>query len=78
VTVPANALLFRKEGLQVGLVRDSKVDLVPVKIGHDFGDTVEIVSGLQATDEIVANPADSLVSGTTVVVKAKAGAAPAK
>jgi RND family efflux transporter MFP subunit len=78
VTIPANALLFRKEGLQVGLVRDSKVDLVPVKIGHDFGDTVEIVSGLQPTDEIVANPADSLVSGTTVIVKAKAEAAPAK
>jgi RND family efflux transporter MFP subunit len=78
VTIPANALLFRKEGLQVGLVRDSKVELVPVKIGHDFGDTVEIVSGVQATDQIVANPADSLVSGTTVVVKAKANATPAK
>jgi RND family efflux transporter MFP subunit len=78
VTIPANALLFRKEGLQVGVIRDSKVDLVPVKIGHDFGDTVEISSGLQATDQIVANPADSLVSGTTVMVKAKTEATSAK
>jgi RND family efflux transporter MFP subunit len=78
VTIPANALLFRKEGLQVGVVRDNKVELVPVKIGHDFGDTVEVVSGIQATDQIVANPADSLVSGTTVVVKAPPAAPPAK
>jgi RND family efflux transporter MFP subunit len=78
VTIPANALLFRKEGLQVGVIRDGKVNLVPVKIGHDFGDSVEIISGLKATDQVVANPADSLVSGTTVIVKAKAEAVPAK
>jgi RND family efflux transporter MFP subunit len=78
VTIPANALLFRKEGLQVGVVRDNKVELVPVKIGHDFGDSVEVVSGIQATDQVVANPADSLVGGTTVVVKAPPAAPPAK
>ena len=72
VTVPANTLLFRKEGPQVGGVRDGKVELVPVKIGHDFGDSVEIVSGLSAADQIVVNPTDSLVSGTAVVVKADA------
>lgn len=71
VTIPANALLFRKEGLQVGVVRDGTVNLVAVRIGHDFGDTVEIISGLQATDEIVLNPADSLVGGTKVVVKSQ-------
>jgi RND family efflux transporter MFP subunit len=78
VTIPANALLFRKEGLQVGVVRGGKVNLVQIKIGHDFGDTVEVVSGLQPTDEIIANPADSLVSGTSVVVKAKPEAPAAK
>jgi RND family efflux transporter MFP subunit len=78
VTLPANALLFRKEGLQAGVVRDGKVELVPVKIGHDFGDTVEVVSGLQATDAVVANPADSLVSGTNVVVKGKTEAVSAR
>jgi hypothetical protein len=78
VTIPANALLFRKEGLQVGIVRDGKVELVAVKIGHDFGDTVEVISGLHASDQIVANPADSLVSGTTVIVKVAQDAAPTK
>ncbi len=78
VTIPANALLFRKEGLQVGVVRDNKVDLVPIKIGHDFGETVEVVSGLRASDQVVANPADSLTSGMVVKVKTKEKAASAK
>jgi RND family efflux transporter MFP subunit len=71
VTVPANALLFRKEGLEVAVVRDGKVELIPAKIGHDYGESVEIVSGLQPSDQIVANPADSLTAGTMVAVKEK-------
>ena len=67
VTIPANALLFRKEGLQVGVVHDgNKVDLVGIKIGRDYGDNVEVVSGLQASDEIIVNPSDSLLSGAHV------------
>jgi RND family efflux transporter MFP subunit len=68
VTVPANTLLFRKEGLQVGIVRDGKVDLTPVKIGRDYGDHVEVIAGLAPTDDVVINPADSLTSGTKVRV----------
>ncbi len=78
VTIPANALLFRREGLQAGVVRGGKVELVPVTIGEDLGDTVEVVSGLQVTDQVVANPPDSLVSGTAVLVKAKKEIASAK
>ena len=57
VTVPSNALIFRNEGLQVGVVRDGKAQLVPVKIGRDYGDKVEIVSGLQAADNVILDPA---------------------
>jgi multidrug efflux pump subunit AcrA (membrane-fusion protein) len=59
-------LIFRKEGLQVGLVRNGKAELVPVKIGRDYGNTVEIVSGLQPTDAIIVDPSDSLVTGLPV------------
>jgi RND family efflux transporter MFP subunit len=69
VTVPSNTLLFRREGLEVGVVRNSKADLVPVKIGRDYGSTVEIVSGLQASDAVILDPADSLITGTPVQVK---------
>jgi len=66
VTIPSNALLFRKEGLQVGVVRNGEVDMVPVKIGRDYGNTVEIVSGLQPIDAVILDPSDSLVGGMSV------------
>jgi multidrug efflux pump subunit AcrA (membrane-fusion protein) len=68
VTIPSNTLLFRAEGLRVALVRDSRAQLTPVKIGRDYGSTVEIVSGLQPTDAVVLDPADSLVNGTPLRV----------
>lgn len=70
VTIPSNTLIFRKEGLQVALVRDGKAALVPVKIGRDYGDKVEVVSGLQTGDDVILDPADSLVGGTAVQMKA--------
>lgn len=66
VTIPAGALIFRKEGLQVALVRNGKAQLISVKIKHDYGNSVEIVSGLQPTDAVIADPSDSLVDGTPV------------
>lgn len=68
VTVPANTLLFRSQGLQIAVVRDGKAELEPVTIGRDYGNTVEIVSGLAATDAVIADPPDSLISGTPVRV----------
>ena len=67
--LPVNALLFRSEGLQVGVVGDDgKVTLVGVVLGKDYGAEVEIVSGLNQTDAVVLNPPDSLTSGTVVRV----------
>jgi RND family efflux transporter MFP subunit len=66
VTIPANTLLFRREGLRVAFVRNGRAELVPVTIGRDYGATVEIVSGLRASDAIISDPSDSLVSGTLV------------
>jgi RND family efflux transporter MFP subunit len=79
VTIPTNTLLFRAEGLQVGVVRNGKAELVPVTIGRDYGATVEVVSGLQPTDSVILDPADSLITGTPVQVKTPpaAGAIPA-
>jgi hypothetical protein len=60
-------LLFRAQGLQVGVVgSDGKVDLHSVQIGRDFGQKVEVLSGVSASDQVIVNPSDSLVSGTTV------------
>jgi RND family efflux transporter MFP subunit len=70
--IPVNTLLFRAPGLRVGIVKDGKAVLTPVTPGHDFGNTIEIVAGLNADDQVVVNPPDSLVSGEQVqVVQAK-------
>jgi RND family efflux transporter MFP subunit len=66
VTVPSNTLLFRSEGLRVGVVRNGIAELVPVTIGRDYGDRVEILSGLGAADQVILNPSDSLTGGTAV------------
>jgi RND family efflux transporter MFP subunit len=66
LTIPANTLLFRSEGLRVGVVRNGRADLVPITIGRDFGATVEVVAGLQPSDRVIVNPVDSLTAGTPV------------
>jgi RND family efflux transporter MFP subunit len=65
-TIPSNTLLFRSEGLRVGVVKNGRVELVPVSIGQDYGGTVQVVSGLSPTDEIILDPSDSLTSGMEV------------
>ncbi len=70
--IPVNTLIFRSEGLRVGVVKDQKVTLTAVTPGHDFGNQIEIVAGLEADDQIVINPPDSLVTGQQVqIVQAK-------
>jgi membrane fusion protein (multidrug efflux system) len=67
LTLPANTLLFRSEGMQVGVVgTNGKVEVRTVRLGRDFGQTVEIVDGVKSGDHVIVNPPDSLMSGTTV------------
>jgi len=69
MTLPSNALLFRKEGLRVGVVRNARVQLVAVQIGQDYGANVEIISGLALADQVILNPPDSLAQGERVIVE---------
>jgi RND family efflux transporter MFP subunit len=66
--IPVNSLLFRSEGLRVAVVRDGKVVLSTVTPGHDFGDQIEIVSGLKSDEQVIVNPPDSIVSGQEVQI----------
>jgi RND family efflux transporter MFP subunit len=66
VTIPSNTLLFRTEGLRVGVVRNDRVRLVPITIGQDFGNAVEVTSGLTPADEVILDPSDSLAGGMQV------------
>jgi RND family efflux transporter MFP subunit len=69
MTLPSNVLLFRSEGLRVGVVRNGRVALVPVEIGHDYGAKVEIIAGLSPQDKVILNPSDSLAQGELVRVE---------
>ncbi len=68
LTIPSNALLFRAQGPQVGVVRNGRVELTSITIGHDYGSTLEVTSGLTPEDLIILDPSDSLSSGTQVEV----------
>ena len=69
LTLPSSALIFRSEGLQVGIVdAQGVVELRKVELGRDFGQRVEILSGVTAEDKVIATPSDSLVSGMAVRV----------
>ena len=67
--VPEQALLFRSRGMEVAVVRaDGHVHLQPVKLGLNFGTTVQVLEGLQASDRLIANPSLGLIEGEQVRV----------
>jgi RND family efflux transporter MFP subunit len=66
--IPVNTLIFRSEGLHVGVVKDGKVVLTAITPGHDFGNQIEVVSGVKADDQIIINPPDSIVHGQPVQI----------
>jgi RND family efflux transporter MFP subunit len=66
--LPVSSLIFRGQRLQVGVVKGGRVALTDVTPGHDFGDQIEIVAGLNANDQVVLNPPDSLISGQEVKI----------
>jgi RND family efflux transporter MFP subunit len=71
LVVPTNVLLFRPDGTRIALVDSAgHVRLTLVRLGTDFGDKVEILSGLASSDRIVLNPADSLADGDVVTLAA--------
>ena len=73
VRVPATALVTADRGMQIATLRaDNRVALKSVRLGRDFGDSVEIVDGLLSTDRVIDNPPETLQDGQEVAVSATA------
>jgi RND family efflux transporter MFP subunit len=73
LVLPASTILFQAEGPQVGIVNgQNEVELRKVTLGHDFGDTIEILTGVRPAEAVIANPPDSLTPGMTVAVQSTA------
>jgi RND family efflux transporter MFP subunit len=71
LSVPSNVLMFRADGTRVAIVDDKgSVHLQPVRLGRNFGETVEVLDGLHGREKLVLNPSDSLADGDKVQVAA--------
>ena len=67
--VPVSALILEPDGLRVATVdANHNAHLAHVTAGRDFGTTVEILTGLQPGQGVIANPPDSLIDGEKVRV----------
>ncbi len=78
VTIPASAVLYRSDGTLVAVVDGTgHVHMHPIKIGRDSGDTLEVLSGLTATDQVIESPPDAVTNGDAVRIE-KDGATNAK
>ena len=67
--IPGNTMLFRAEGPQVAIARpDGSVHLQSIVIAQDFGQSLEIESGIGPNDRLILNPSDSIAEGDKVEV----------
>jgi RND family efflux transporter MFP subunit len=70
LVLPGNTILFQAQGPQVGVVNSQNhVELRSVTLGRDFGNRVEILSGISQPEAVIANPPDYLVDGMSVAVQ---------
>jgi RND family efflux transporter MFP subunit len=74
LVVPSGSVLYQAAGPQVAVVnQNSQVELRKVGLGQDFGNTIEVTSGLNASDSIISSPPDYLVDGMKVSVQSASG-----
>jgi RND family efflux transporter MFP subunit len=65
-TIPAEALLFNRNGLQAAVVKDDKAEIRTVRVARDLGTRVEVDAGLRAGESVILNPPVSLINGSKV------------
>ena len=64
--VPAEAIIFNRDGLQVAVVEDGVAHIRKVSVARDLGTAVEVLDGVKAGDQVILNPAVDLVEGSKV------------
>jgi multidrug efflux pump subunit AcrA (membrane-fusion protein) len=69
-TVPADAIIFNQDGLQVAVVRDGTAHMQKITITRDFGREVEVVDGVNNDDAVILNPPVDLGEGSKVQIRA--------
>jgi RND family efflux transporter MFP subunit len=65
--IPGDTLVVRSDGPQVALIKpDGTVHFTRIQLGRDFGDHLEVLSGLEEGQQIAVNPSDAIREGATV------------
>jgi hypothetical protein len=65
--VPATALVPGNQGMEVAVLgTNNKVQMKPIEIGRDFGDSAEVVAGLSSADRVIDSPPETMQSGDRV------------
>jgi multidrug efflux pump subunit AcrA (membrane-fusion protein) len=67
--VPADAIIFNRNGLQVAVINDAKAEIRKVRVTRDFGTRVEVDTGVKSGDQVILNPPVNLVNGSKVEVR---------
>ena len=69
--VPAEAIIFNRNGLQVAVVKDGKAEIRKVRETRDLGTKVEVDAGVNAGDQVILNPPVNLGEGSNVHLAAQ-------
>jgi RND family efflux transporter MFP subunit len=72
--VPAEAIVFNRNGLQVTVVNDGKADIRKLRVTRDFGTWVEADTGVKSDEHVILNPPVNLVDGGKVQIRSDAKA----
>ena len=72
--MPADAIIFNRNGMQVAVVSDGKAEIRKVRVKRDLGTRVELDTGIKAGDQVILNPPVNLVDGSKVQARPEAAA----
>ena len=78
IRVPGTTIVTKANGLFVVVVKDGKAHYQVVHLGRDFGDVVEVQTGLNGGDKVVISPSDDLQEGDAVKIAPEKTAAELK
>jgi RND family efflux transporter MFP subunit len=74
LSVPADAIIFDRNGVQVAVVGNGKAEIRKIGVKRDFGTRVEVDTGIKVGDQVILNPPVNLVDGAKVQPRTEATA----
>jgi RND family efflux transporter MFP subunit len=72
--VPADAIIFNRDGVQVAVIKNGRAEIRKVRVARDWGTQVEVDTGVKAGDQVILNPPITLIDGSRVQPRSEATA----